>query len=127
MNLLEAFTMGGWGMWPTLLCGMLLLGGAVWYAVQPGRRLGPLLVSLGLMTLISGLLGLTMGVIKSLLPLHQVPPDSRYISLIGIAESLYNLVFAFCFIMIAAVVAAVGAWRIARQVPGAAAPFRSEA
>jgi hypothetical protein len=117
MNLADAFHMGGWGMWPTLICGVLLIGAAVWYAVQPARRLGPLLVSLGLMTFISGLLGLSMGVIKSLLPMGQLAPDARFIPLIGIAESMYNIVWAFCLIMIAAVIGAVGAWRLARQLP----------
>lgn len=110
----EAFHMGGWGMYPTLVFGVLMVGAALWYAARPQRRLAPLLVSCGLMTLVSGCLGFFTGVIRSLTALSQVPPGGRYISLIGIAESLTNIVLALVLIMLAMLAVSVGAWRVAR-------------
>lgn len=118
MGINEAFHMGGWGMYPTLLFGLLMIGVAFWYAARPARRLVPLLVSCGLMTFVSGCLGFFTGVIKSLTAIGQVPPDTRYISLIGIAESLTNMVFAFALIMLAMLAVSVGAWRLTRLLPG---------
>ena len=117
MGIKEAFHMGGWGMYPTLIFGLLMIGVAFWYAVRPERRFVPLLVSCGLMTFVSGCLGFFTGVVKSLTALGQVPADSRYISLIGVAESLTNMVFAFVLIMLAMLAISVGAWRLARGLP----------
>ncbi|MCC6750055.1 MAG: hypothetical protein IT371_20485 [Deltaproteobacteria bacterium] len=114
----EVFRVGGFGMWPTLFFGLLLLGVAGWYAARPERRFMPLLVSAGLMTLLSGLLGFSMGLVNSLLHLGKVNPDDRYIWLIGLGESLYNVVFALVFLMLAAIAASVGAWRLARSPAG---------
>lgn len=122
----EAFQMGGWGMYPTLVIGVLMIGAAVWYAIRPEKRYFPLLVSFGLMTFISGCLGFVTGVIKSFMYIGQVGPDERYIALIGVAESLCNVVFALVLIMLAVIASTVGAWRIARMVP-AGEQVRNEA
>lgn len=118
MRFSEAFRLGGWGMYPTLVIGVLMIGAAVWYAIRPEKRYFPLLVSFGLMTFISGCLGFVTGVINSFIHIGQVGPDQRYVALIGVAESLYNMVFALVLIMLAVIASAVGAWRIARMVPG---------
>jgi hypothetical protein len=114
MDLANAFRLGGWGMWPTLIIGVLLIGVATLYAFKPERRFVPLLWTFGLMTTISGFLGFTMGLINSLFASGQVGPDKRYIVLIGLAESAYNIVFALVLVMLAAIAAAVGAVRLAR-------------
>jgi hypothetical protein len=112
------FHLGGWGMWPTLVCGLFLLGAAIGFAARPEKRLLPLLISLGLMTLISGLLGFATGLTHSLEYLDRVTPDQRYIWLIGLGESLYNVNFALVFLMLAVIAATVGAWRFTRAQPG---------
>ena len=63
----EAFKNGGWGMYPVLVLGILFLGSTIWYAMSPERR--RLLVPgvLGLVTLMSGVLGFLTGVMTSLM------------------------------------------------------------
>jgi len=43
-----------------------------------------------------------------------VAPSERYVARIGIGESLANVAFALVFVVLAALAASVGAWRIAR-------------
>jgi hypothetical protein len=118
----DAFHAGGWGMWPTLFCGVLMIAAAVWYAVFPERRYLPLLLSLAVMTMVSGFLGFTTGVTKSLVALGGVGPDQRFIYLIGLGESLYNVVWALVLVMLATIAVAIGALRLARTP---VAPARS--
>ena len=117
MDFANAFKLGGWGMWPTLFFGVLLVAAAVLYAVKPEKRFVPLMSAVGVMTLVSGLLGFIMGVINSFMHIGKVGPDERYVALIGVAESLYNVVFAFIFVMLAAILAGVGVARLARLLP----------
>jgi hypothetical protein len=117
MDLANAFKIGGWGMWPTLFCGVLLVGIGIVYAIRPQKRYVPLLLAIGTMTLFSGILGFSTGVINSFMYIHKVAATERYIALIGVAESLYNVVFAFIFLMLAAILGAVGAARLAGVLP----------
>ncbi|MBN2498251.1 MAG: hypothetical protein JXR96_26910 [Deltaproteobacteria bacterium] len=116
----EAFRLGGWGMYPTLICGLMLVGAGILYAVKPQRRFVPLLFAVGTMTFISGLLGFTTGMIRTLLYVGQVGPDERYLALIGLAESLHNVAFALVFVMLAAIAAGIGTARSARSRAAAA-------
>lgn len=118
----EAFTMGGWGMYPTLIFGLLMVAAAVRYAQAPERRYVPLGVSLGIMTLASGGLGFVTGVIKSLMAMDGVAPDKRWIWMLGVGESLHALALALGLVTLGSVVAAIGAYRMA-----SAAPERSRA
>ena len=110
----EAFHMGGWGMIPTTIFGLLLLTAAIRYAVQPERRFVPLQVSLGIMTLCSGALGFVTGLIRSVTALDMVGPDRRWIWIVGMGESLNNVALSFVLLILAAIAASVGALRIAR-------------
>jgi hypothetical protein len=108
----NAFQLGGWGMYPTLVFGLFTIGVALWHAFRPDRRRVGLLVSLGLMTLISGTLGFVTGLIKTTTHLDGAPDKS--IALIGLGESLVNVAFALCLIMVAVIAATVGTWRLSR-------------
>jgi hypothetical protein len=111
----EHFRDGGWGMITTLFFGVLLLGAAGRYAVSPERRWVPLLVALTVVTLASGALGFTSGMIVTaqyVVRDHVAEPG--LISLEGFGESLNNVAFALMFVVLAALGATVGAWRIAR-------------
>ena len=67
----EAFRLGGWGMYPTLFIGVLLVGAAVGYAVRPerlrlklvGEALHNVALGLGFVVLagIAGAIGLARG------------------------------------------------------------------
>ena len=115
---------GGWGMYPTTLFGVLLVAAGLAYAALPERRFVPLLVSLGVVVFGSGLLGTVTGFIATFGYVGRVPEaQQRAITLAGVSESLNNLVLAFIFIVLATLIASVGALRIGlRSKPGAAAP-----
>src|SRR5262245_56843514 len=78
----EAFHNGGWGMYPTAIFGILMVGASIAYAIRPERRFVPLQISLGIMTLVGGSLGFVTGLIKSLNAIHEVKPDERWIWLV---------------------------------------------
>jgi len=117
----EAFHMGGWGMYPTALFGLLLVAASIRYAVSPERRFVPLQVSLAIVTLASGGLGFVTGMIKSALAIDGAGPDKRWIWVLGMGESLNNVALALALITIGGLAATVGALRLARDSPPEAA------
>src|SRR5258708_21611835 len=119
--MLEAFRHGGWGMYPTLVFGMLMIGASLAYALRPQRRFIPLQVSMGIMTLVTGSLGFVTGLIKSLGAIHQVPEGQRFIWLIGLGESLNNVALVLTLLVLAALLIAVGALGVALAPSRAAA------
>ena len=106
------FRDGGFPMWITLVFGLLAIGAAARYALRPWRRHLPLMISLTLMTLLSGAFGLVTGLIKSLQALPQVGPDQRWIWLVGLGESLQNAAFALALAGVATLAAIAGTWRL---------------
>lgn len=117
--MLEQFRDGGWGMWPTLLFGLVLLAASLRYAYRPEGRLVPLLASLGLLTLFSGCLGFVTGIITTMKFVAQVKPEERYVALVGLGESLNNVSLALILCVLATLAVVIGAWRLARAAPGA--------
>jgi hypothetical protein len=121
---LERFRDGGWGMFPTLIFGLLMLGVAVRYAMQPQRRFVPLVAGLGVLTLASGALGFVSGVITTFhyLAASGVRGDQQTaIALEGVGESLNNIAFALIFLTLAAMSACYGAWKLAKLAEPATA------
>ena len=59
------FTVGGLGMYPISVHGFLLLASALLLALRPERRFVPLVVSLALLTLGSGVLGTLVGIVTT--------------------------------------------------------------
>ena len=84
---------------------------------QEERRLVPLLVSLGLVTLMSGSLGFSLGLIKSFGAMGEVVPESRWIWMLGASEALNNVALALILALVGGLAASVGALRIARSGP----------
>ncbi len=108
------FAEGGFGMYPTLLFGFLLVASAVLTLLEPARR-WPLTATLGVATLCSGALGATMGLINTMKYAAKAPVDDRLVSgAIGIAESLNNLVLAFVIVIPSVLITAVAAARAMR-------------
>jgi hypothetical protein len=112
-TLVDHFHDGGWGMFPTLGFGLLLLAIAVRYALRPDQRLVPLLVSMGILTLSSGALGFVSGMIVTCRAIEQVEKVGT-IALLGIGESLNNVAFALIFTVVAAMATSYGAWKLSR-------------
>jgi hypothetical protein len=115
--MLEAFHLGGWGMYPTLLFGVLMVAASIRYAISPERRFVPLQVSLGVLTLMAGTLGFVTGMIKVFLAMGDVPPDRRWIWMLGLGEALNCLGLALALVVFGALAASVGAFRFARMAP----------
>ncbi|MHB8875482.1 MAG: hypothetical protein ACYC8T_17500 [Myxococcaceae bacterium] len=112
---------GGWGMYPTSLFGFLLLASAMLIALRPEQRFVPAALCLGAMTMASGVLGCTMGLVRTFSWIHKVPAAEQLpIMAAGSAESLNNLVLALIVVLVSLLVALVGAVRAARV--GAVAP-----
>jgi hypothetical protein len=108
------FQAGGVAMWPTMFLGMLTVAAGASYAVRPQRRTIPVVASLSITTVLCGFVGFVTGLIKSLGGLSQVGPDERWISLLGLGESLVNVAFALALVGMAALAVVVGTWRLAR-------------
>ena len=121
MSLYDAFREGGWPMFPILLSGLLLFLAAARYAMRPEARRVPLLWALGIVTLLWGGAGFTLGMIKTLGAMGQVPPEQRYIVLIGLGECLNDVALALLLVLLGSMTAAVGAWRRSRGDEAAAA------
>jgi hypothetical protein len=112
----EAFKLGGWGMYPTLVFGILFLGSAIWYAVSPERRRLLLPGVMSLVTLGSGFLGFFTGLIATANGAAEMP-NAANVAMIGFAESLHNVCFALTWFVLSGLVLAVGAFRAGRQKP----------
>jgi hypothetical protein len=115
----EMFHTGGFGMYPTAAFGLLLIAVAIRYAIKPESRYIPLQVTLALLTLLSGALGFVTGIITSFSAMGGVPGEgsSKWIPLIGAAESLHNVALALALIILGSIAASVGAARIAAGLP----------
>lgn len=112
--MVEAFKMGGWGMYPTLVFGLLMLAASVRYAISPERRFVPLQISLGILTLMAGTLGFVTGMITTFGHIGQVTPDQRWIWMLGAGEALNCVGLALVLSVMAALAASAGAFRLAR-------------
>ena len=113
----NAFIAGGWGMYPTLLTGLALIATCVQYARRPEPRYVPLMLSLGLCTLIAGTLGFATG-IMSLLRAYAGPlsEEGPRVLFAGTFEALHNVALALLLAMSGGLLASVGAWRLSRRV-----------
>ncbi len=113
----DAFHHGGWGMFPTTIFGLVLIGTAVRYAIAPDAARSLLVRRLSLLTFISGCLGFTVGCIKGFMAAAELPTaELGNIVVGGIGESLNNIALALCMLAIASIAMAVGA---ARRAPHA--------
>lgn len=110
--MVEFFKEGGVGMFPTVLFGFLFFASAVLYTLRPDRKLGPIVIVLGAVTIASGVLGLTMGLSNTMGYLHKVAPaEQLIIGAQGISESLNNLILALLLFLPTSLLGAVGAFR----------------
>jgi hypothetical protein len=117
----EAFELGGWGMYPTSIFGLVLVLVAVRYALKPDARFIPMLLSLGLLTLLSGSLGLVTGVIASINGASRAMPDlPGSLVLIGFGESLHNLSLALIIATLSALLTSIGSARVALRAQSTA-------
>jgi len=102
-------------MYPTTLFGLILLGAAVLYALRPSRRNMRVVRSLGLLVMLSGLLGFTTGCIKGFTAAGEFPGDVGKIVVVCVGESLNNIGLSFAMLIMATLITTVGAIRSAND------------
>ena len=108
----EFFSAGGWGMYPTLLFGFLLVACSILFLFRPEPRYLASLEGLGAATSGAGLLGFCTGMMNTLRYLQQVPPDERFMTVaLGCEESLHCVVLALILLVIAGIFVSTGAVR----------------
>jgi hypothetical protein len=106
------FVAGGFGMFPTLIFGFLLLAATALNALRPEPRYERVVFGLGIVTLASGLLGTCVGICKSVHYLEKVPKDEQLqILAMGTEESLHNLVLALLLLVVAGLVYTTSTFR----------------
>jgi hypothetical protein len=105
----EAFRLGGWGMYPTLFFGSVLVIAAGAYALNPRRRLSVVL-ALGVLTFLVSCLGFVTGVIKTLTSVEGdvLGATGGMHVAIGIGESLVNVGFGLVLVVLAGIGVVVG-------------------
>ena len=110
--MLEAFRLGGWGMYPTLVAGVILVACALRYARSSDAAALPLLKHLSILTFMVGSLGFITGVIKTFTSCADASAaDVQKLVVVGTGESLCNVGLALMALVMARAAIAVGAWR----------------
>lgn len=108
------FRVGGYGMYPISVDGFLLLAAALFLALRPERRLVPLVASLGLLTLGSGVLGTVVGIVTTLHYVARTSTGQMQALVMGTAEASHCLVLALLLITAALGLTSIAAWRTVR-------------
>jgi hypothetical protein len=105
----EAFRLGGWGMYPTLFVGIVLLISAFRFAASPLRGRLATIVGLGVLTMLTSTLGFVTGVIRTLLAANEIDPkEPGHVVIVGIGESLHNMGLGLMVLVIATIATVVG-------------------
>jgi len=106
------FAAGGWGMYPTVVFGFLLIAVAARYALRSEARYGRLWGVLAVTTASSGVLGCATGLCTTCrYVLHLAAAEQLPTLVEGCEESLHNLVLALIIVVLAGLVASFGAVR----------------
>ena len=111
----DFFRNGGFGMYPTSIFAFCLIAVSVLYLLRPERRYAPVVLSAGIMTLLAGALGCAVGFVTTIFFVRTLPPAEQFtVTLVGIAESLNNIILALIVCVLAALLAFAGTLRSAR-------------
>lgn len=115
MGLYEVFRAGGWPMYPILILGIFLIVATARHAKRPEQHQLPRLQNLRFVTMLTGFLGTTLGMIHCLMGLSGLPPNQPYgnYALLGLGESLNCIGFALIMILTAALITTVRSLRTA--------------
>lgn len=113
---MEFIRLAGWPAYPIVALGLVTLLLAIRHAAIPQRSLVPLLVGAGTATVLFGLLGSVLGLQRSIEYIGQLPAEERWIWLVGWREALCCVDLALVPTVLAALLAGVGSWRMAKRV-----------
>lgn len=110
------WTQGGFGMYPTVFWGFLLLLYGGFYVLRPQQRFLRAVVFLAFMTLASGMLGTAIGVMTAFRYAATVAPElAARSACYGSAMALHVAVLAFCLVLLGGIATGVGLRRHALQ------------
>ena len=113
--MIDALHEAGWPVYPILFFGFTSLLFAWRYARKPRREVLGIVIALGVACLIMGCLGTVAGVMLSISGVEKVPPQDRWIFLIGLRESLNCVGFALFLALADAVLICAGLLRRGRE------------
>jgi hypothetical protein len=105
----DAFRLGGWGMYPTLFVGFILLFAAGRFALHPARgRLAPI-VGLGVLTSFVSILGFVTGLIKTMTAAGELELFKQgNLIVVGIGESMHNIGLGLVLLVLATTGVVIG-------------------
>lgn len=104
----------GWGIWPVMFFGLLGLVVATRHAIAPSRERMPLIIGLALATVLMGVLGAVTGVQVSASG-YAVAEMSSRLFLVGLRESLNNMVGALLFATVHTLIGTYGTHKLVRR------------
>jgi len=106
----EAFRLGGWGMYPTLFVGIVLVIAAGRFAFAPARgRLAPL-VGLAVLVTLTSTLGFVTGMINTTVHAGEITDlgERNGAITVGFGESLHNIGLGLCLLVLSTIFVVVG-------------------
>ena len=110
----EAFHLGGWGMYPTSIVGLVTIFIAFMYARDPDRRRYAIVKTLSIVVLLTSVLGFIVGTMKTFLGTADLPSnEAPHVALVGVGESLNNVALGLCILVLTWIMVAIGASRTA--------------
>jgi hypothetical protein len=110
------WTQGGFGMYPTAFLGFLLLLYAGFYVLRPQERFLRAVAVLAFVTLASGTLGTSVGVMTAFRYAATVAPElAARSACYGSAMALHVVVLALILVIVAGFITGVGMRRQAKQ------------
>jgi hypothetical protein len=114
------FLEGGWGMFPVLVTGLLLVWAAVWYAIDSEPVRLRFIAALGL-ALIVMMLHATWTCLAAVFHFLQTVPDAQFRATLvtGLMESTRPATLGGALLSLALILVAVGAYRSGRREIGA--------
>lgn len=108
----EFFEAGGWGMYPPLVFGFLLIACSILFLFRPEPRYLASLVGLGACTGAASLLGFCSGVMNTLRYALRVSADERFqVVASGCEESLHVVMLGLILLVVAGIFVSIGAVR----------------
>lgn len=110
--MLDVIHEAGWPIFFVLAFGATGLLLSVRHAIKPERRNVPLIVGLGVITLLWGLAGTSIGLQYSISGVRGAPPESRWLVWVGLGEALNNFSAAALAAIATAIFTTIG---VARQ------------
>jgi hypothetical protein len=115
--MVDIFREGGWPMYPILSLGGTALVLALWSLRSSHRGLGVMVVGLMASSLLFGLFGTCLGIGESVKHIREVPPESRWIFLIGLSESLRCVSLALALAVPTALALTASVYHARRRTP----------